>query len=95
MNPRWIALIAAVVVLVVAGVWIARDREEIAAPTSRNETEAVVQDNSGRRVLYWYDPMVPQQRFEKPGKSPFMDMQLKPKYADEVKEAGVQVSPSV
>lgn len=28
------------------------------------------------RVLYWYDPMYPQQRFDKPGKSPFMDMEL-------------------
>jgi Cu(I)/Ag(I) efflux system membrane fusion protein len=28
---------------------------------------------------YWYDPMVPQQHFDKPGKSPFMDMQLVPK----------------
>ena len=28
---------------------------------------------------YWYDPMVPQQRFDQPGKSPFMDMQLVPK----------------
>lgn len=28
---------------------------------------------------YWYDPMVPQQRFDKPGKSPFMDMQLVPR----------------
>lgn len=36
-----------------------------------------------RRVLYWYDPMVPTQRFDKPGKSPFMDMQLVPRYADE------------
>lgn len=34
-----------------------------------------------RQVLYWYDPMVPAQRFEQPGKSPFMDMQLVPKYA--------------
>jgi len=32
---------------------------------------------------YWYDPMVPQQRFDKPGKSPFMDMQLVPKCAAE------------
>ncbi|HSW21977.1 MAG TPA: efflux RND transporter periplasmic adaptor subunit [Burkholderiaceae bacterium] len=36
-----------------------------------------------RRVLYWYDPMVPTQKFDKPGKSPFMDMQLVPRYADE------------
>jgi membrane fusion protein, copper/silver efflux system len=37
----------------------------------------------GRKVLYWHDPMVPGQRFDKPGKSPFMDMQLVPVYADE------------
>ncbi|GAB7521325.1 efflux RND transporter periplasmic adaptor subunit [Paraburkholderia sp. 2C] len=38
---------------------------------------------SGRKVLYWHDPMVPNQHFDKPGKSPFMDMQLQPVYADE------------
>jgi len=48
----------------------------------------------GRKVLYWYDPMVPAQHFDKPGKSPFMDMQLVPKYADEVGEAGVRVDPA-
>jgi membrane fusion protein, copper/silver efflux system len=37
----------------------------------------------GRKVLYWQDPMVPGQKFDKPGKSPFMDMQLVPVYADE------------
>ena len=36
-----------------------------------------------RKVLYWHDPMMPGQRFGKPGKSPFMDMQLVPVYADE------------
>lgn len=36
-----------------------------------------------REVLYWYDPMYPQQRFDKPGKSPFMDMDLIPRYAEE------------
>ncbi|MFN3809112.1 MAG: efflux RND transporter periplasmic adaptor subunit [Roseateles asaccharophilus] len=48
-----------------------------------------------RKVLYWYDPMVPTQKFEKPGKSPFMDMALVPKYADEggAAGAGVNVSP--
>ena len=50
-----------------------------------------------RKVLYWYDPMVPQQKFDKPGKSPFMDMQLVPKYADEAGgDAGnVSISPRV
>ena len=38
---------------------------------------------TGRKVLYWYDPMAPGSKFDKPGKSPFMDMQLVPKYADE------------
>nr|WP_219737065.1 efflux RND transporter periplasmic adaptor subunit [Pseudomonas koreensis] len=33
------------------------------------------------KALYWYDPMYPQQKFDKPGKSPFMDMQLVPRYA--------------
>ena len=35
-----------------------------------------------RKVLYWYDPMAPNQHFDKPGKSPTMDMELVPKYAD-------------
>lgn len=37
-----------------------------------------------RKVLFWYDPMYPNTRFDKPGKSPFMDMDLVPKYADGV-----------
>ncbi len=36
----------------------------------------------GKKVLYWHDPMVPGQKFDKPGKSPFMDMQLVPVYAE-------------
>jgi Cu(I)/Ag(I) efflux system membrane fusion protein len=36
-----------------------------------------------RKALYWYDPMVPGKQFDRPGKSPFMDMELVPKYADE------------
>lgn len=49
-----------------------------------------------KKVLYWHDPMVPGQRFDKPGKSPFMDMQLVPVYADgEASDGGVKVSPTV
>ncbi len=48
-----------------------------------------------RTVLYWYDPMVPDQRFDKPGKSPFMDMALVPKYADEVPAGGVRIDAGV
>src|SRR6185436_14065674 len=36
----------------------------------------------GRKPLYWHDPMYPQQKFDKPGKSPFMDMMLVPVYGD-------------
>lgn len=48
-----------------------------------------------RKVLYWHDPMVPGPRFDKPGKSPFMDMQLVPVYPDEQGDTGVKVSPGV
>lgn len=49
-----------------------------------------------RRVLYWYDPMKPGQHFEKPGKSPFMDMDLQPKYADSeaAPSGGVRIDPT-
>ena len=48
-----------------------------------------------RKVLYWHDPMVPAQKFDKPGKSPFMDMQLVPVYADGADEGAVSISPRV
>src|SRR2546425_2845509 len=61
-----------------------------------NEAAAAAQDSSGRKILYWFDPMVPQQHFDKPGKSPFMDMQLVPKYADEAGGEGtVSIDPRV
>jgi membrane fusion protein, copper/silver efflux system len=41
-----------------------------------------IDPTNGKKVLYWHDPMVPAQKFDKPGKSPFMDMQLVPVYAD-------------
>jgi len=45
-----------------------------------------------RKVLYWYDPMSPTQKFDKPGKSPFMDMDLVPKYADEDAQGSTGIS---
>jgi membrane fusion protein, copper/silver efflux system len=44
------------------------------------------------KALYWYDPMMPDQHFDKPGKSPFMDMQLVPKYPDETAGGGVRIA---
>lgn len=49
---------------------------------------------AGRKPLYWHDPMFPQHKFDQPGKSPFMDMQLMPVYADTGSEAGPGVSVS-
>ena len=51
--------------------------------------------NTQRRALYWYDPMVPAQHFDKSGKSPFMDMQLVPRYADDsgMEQSGIRIDP--
>ena len=52
---------------------------------------------SERKVLFWYDPMKPDVKFDKPGKSPFMDMDLVPKYADENDDksgAGIRIDPT-
>ncbi|HTD03888.1 efflux RND transporter periplasmic adaptor subunit [Undibacterium sp.] len=52
-------------------------------------------EGGDKKVLYWHDPMVPGQKFDKPGKSPFMDMQLVPVYADGGAESSVSISPRV
>jgi len=55
-----------------------------------------VDPSTGRKVLYWHDPMVPGQKFDKPGKSPFMEMMLVPVYADgDGDQSAVTVSPRV
>jgi hypothetical protein len=51
-----------------------------------------------RKVLYWTDPMVPGYRSDKPGKSPFMDMELVPVYGDAAQTEGppaVTIRPEV
>lgn len=51
---------------------------------------------TGKKVLYWHDPMVPGKKFDKPGKSPFMDMQLVPVYAGaDADEGKITISPRV
>jgi Cu(I)/Ag(I) efflux system membrane fusion protein len=51
-------------------------------------------DQGGRRILYWYDPMVPLEHHSGPGKSS-MNMDLIPRYADEAAGGGVRVSPAM
>ena len=64
----------------------------------RGEAQPATVSTAGSgNVLYYYDPMFPNQKFDKPGKSPFMDMQLVPKYAGEGGAggpAGVTIDPA-
>jgi membrane fusion protein, copper/silver efflux system len=74
----------------IAGYWYGTSR------VSPPEATPASRDSSDRKILYWYDPMEPQQHFDKPGKSPFMDMDLVPKYADEASgSGGVSIDPRV
>lgn len=75
------------------GYWFAQ-RPMTAMPPASAEAESAPQDE--RKVLYWYDPMYPQQKFDKPGKSPFMDMELVPQYAGGAADsATISIDPSL
>ena len=52
---------------------------------------------AGATVLYYHDPMVPGNKFDRPAKSPFMDMMLVPVYADSggADASQVTVSPRI
>nr|5A4G_A Chain A, SILB, SILVER EFFLUX PROTEIN, MFP COMPONENT OF THE THREE COMPONENTS PROTON ANTIPORTER METAL EFFLUX SYSTEM [Cupriavidus metallidurans CH34] len=52
-------------------------------PHDGHDPAAGAELKTGKRILYWRDPMVPGQRFDKPGKSPYMDMPLIPVYEEE------------
>src|SRR5437879_11096095 len=64
------------------------------APSTGAAKPGDIDPSTGKKVLYWHDPMVPGQKFDKPGKSPFMDMMLVPVYADgDGDQSQVAVSP--
>jgi membrane fusion protein, copper/silver efflux system len=77
-RTRIAALVGSVVVIAILGV-LAVHYQEI-RPAKQVATQEV--------PSYWYDPMHPTQHFDKSGKSPFMDMQLVPKYADRAMRNG-------
>ena len=52
-------------------------RRHMAAGLKAGDTDPA----TGSRILYYHDPMVPGNKFDKPAKSPFMDMMLVPVYA--------------
>ena len=87
-SKQWLLAVVILVLLAGAGgYWIANYRA--------HDVSAAV-GSGDRKVLYWHDPMVPGARFDKPGKSPFMDMQLVPVYADEAgANPGVRIAANV
>lgn len=72
-----------------------QEKRVTATPIANPDATGDFKASPDRKVLYWYDPMYPQQRFDQPGKSPFMDMSLVPKYADEPSGGGVQIDPAL
>ena len=96
MNRHRLVFLAVVAaVLVVGGFYMGRRTASSDSNAMAPSTTASGAATGDKKVLYWHDPMVPAQRFDKPGKSPFMDMQLVPVYADEASTTSVNVSPAV
>ena len=85
MNTKQLAFtITALAIGIAAGWGIASWRGTVQHSASGAVAQApAASAATERKPLYWYDPMVPTQKFDKPGKSPFMDMELVPRYADE------------
>ena len=91
-------LAAAIILAGAAGYFIATLRMHLDAPATQASGTSAPDPSAlktERKVLYWYDPMKPDQHFDRPGKSPFMDMQLVAKYADEDQSAGVRIDPEL
>ena len=98
MNRKQIVGVLVTLAVLAAGYgayWIGMDRGmKMASPSGA--PQGASGNDEGKKVLYWHDPMVPAQKFDKPGKSPFMDMMLVPVYADGAGDEGkVTVSPRV
>ncbi|MES3041572.1 MAG: efflux RND transporter periplasmic adaptor subunit [Pseudomonadota bacterium] len=101
MNIRKTAVTVAVLAVLAAGGWglYALGMHQGMGMMGADAMSMSATPAKDKKVLYWHDPMVPGQRFDKPGPSPFMDMQLVPVYADEgadgAAEGGVSISPQV
>jgi Cu(I)/Ag(I) efflux system membrane fusion protein len=105
LNVKITLLVCVSVVIATLGFVIMRHRDatvvrqdacgEDACPESQGAPPAAGADaaTAERKPQYWYDPMHPTQHFDKPGKSPFMNMQLVPKYAQGGPAAGGGAAP--
>ena len=88
-SARWRAsLIAAVLIAGGTGYWLGRPGSDDAATAA----------NSGRKVLYYYDPMVPLEHYQDPAALSSMGMKTVPKYVDEsggsAEAPGVKIDPA-
>ena len=83
-SARWRAgVLAAALVAGVGGYWLGQRGDD--GPSGTGAAEE-------RKVLYWYDPMVPQEKYDNPDSLSSMGMKTVPKYAD---GAGTATSPGV
>jgi len=95
-NQKTIVAVAAALILAAGAFYAGRQTAPADHTASAPAPAHTAPTGQGeRKVLYWHDPMVPGPRFDKPGRSPFMDMPLVPVYADEASNSGVKVSPQV
>jgi Cu(I)/Ag(I) efflux system membrane fusion protein len=85
------------ILLIGAGIGAAAAWQGLRQQTTSAKPDVPAAAAAERKVLYWFDPMVPDQHFDQPGKSPFMDMDLVPKYADagEADPGVVKIDPRV
>jgi len=93
----FITLVAGAYGLYRAGISVGRNEVPGIADVASQPPEmaGAINAESGKEVLYWHDPMVPGQRFDKPGKSPFMDMELVPVYAEPGDGGGITIDPRI
>lgn len=75
-KAKLTAIIGVVALLGIAATWYYMQ-------PGQGSGNAATEMKTERKVLYWTDPMVPGYRSDKPGPSPFMDMDLVPVYEDE------------
>lgn len=94
-NIKLLAALVAGLALGGGAAWFAARQQTPAADAGKGPQAPAPAAKPDGKVLYWYDPMVPDQHFDKPGKSPFMDMDLVPKYAGGAAEGGVSIDPRV
>ena len=87
-----LSLLAFVAAIAASAYWLGAHRIT-PAPTKTTSSAP----SSEHKALYWYDPMYPQQKFDRPGRSPFMDMDLVPKYSDAGSSdpSSVNISPGI